>query len=380
MTTGSNGTQRARSPLDELRELAAQHPDGVIDCLVGTPCDPVPEFVVAAVHDAVAKSGSYPMSPGAPALRAAAREWIHHRFSVDVSTEQVAACVGTKEFVASVALHLGVFTGSVRDTVLYPAIAYPTYAVGATFAGCRGVAVPCDDEWLLDLDAIDPDDVRRARLLWLNVPGNPTGSTAGRAHFERVAQWGRSNGVLIVSDECYVDFAPDPHSILEAGTEGVLALHSLSKRSNFAGMRAGFYAGDPQTVAGLVAVRRDAGMMMATPMQAAATAALGDNDHVQAQRERYERRRSMCLDRLAAHGVRHHGGAMPMYLWLRSDTPGVDGFALAQQFARAGWLVAPGATFGPRGVDYVRIALVQPDDVLLTALDRCDAIGLLQPS
>ncbi len=376
MSTAYPSATPGPSALDGLRELAARHPGGVIDCMLGTPCDAVPAFVTAAVRDAVAQSGPYPMSPGAPRLRGAAGDWINQRFATDISVEQVAACIGTKEFVASVALHLGLLGESSRDTVLYPSVAYPTYAVGAMFAGCRAVAVPVDDNWLLDLDAIDPDDVRRARLLWLNVPGNPTGSTADLAHFERVAEWGRRHGVVVVSDECYVDFAPEPHSILEAGSEGVLAIFSLSKRSNFAGMRAGFYAGDSQIVAGLIALRREAGMMLPTPIQAAAAAALGDHNHVQTQCKIYERRRSLCLDRLATHGIRHRGGAMPMYLWLRSDSNEVSGFELAEQFARAGWLVAPGAMFGSAGNDFVRIALVQPDGVLETALNRFDAVCL----
>lgn len=358
--------------LAALRTTAEAHPEGVVDCNIGTPCDPVPAFVTAAVTDAVAASGPYPLSAGSVALRDAARAWIDRRFGVACAPNEVAACVGTKEFVASLPhlLRAGGIVGGERDTVLFPEIAYPTYAVGAQLAGMRAVPVPLGPDWLLDLDAIDPGDAARAAVLWMNVPGNPTAATADAAHFQAVAEWGRAHGVLVVSDECYVEFAPDAHTIAEAGTTGVLALHSLSKRSNFAGMRCGFYAGDADVVAALVAIRREAGLIVATPAQAATIAALGDDAHVREQHARYERRRATVLARLAPHGIEHCGGSMPMYLWLRA-TDG-DGFDLAQRCASAGWLIAPGATFGEAGTPYARIALVQPDEVLHAVLDRFD--------
>mgnify|MGYP003338728404 CR=1 FL=1 len=372
-----------RERLAALRARADRHPAGTIDCYVGTPCDPVPQIVDDAVMASIAQSGPYPMSPGSIAYRDAASRWITRRFSVDIGRDGVAACVGTKEFVASLPrfLRAAQLVGAERDTVLLPSIAYPTYAVGAQLAGMRAVAVPLDDDWLLDLDVLDPDDVARAAVLWLNVPGNPTASVAPREHFETVAAWGRAHDVLVVSDECYVEFADAPHSIVETGLEGVLALHSLSKRSNFAGMRAGFYAGDPNIVARLVDVRREAGLIVPTPVQAATIAALDDDAHVQIQAQCYVDRRTFVLERLAAHGIVHCGGAMPMYLWLRESDAGRDrsGLDLAERFADAGWLLAPGSTFGAAGSPYARLALVQPDDRLHEALDRFDQLAARNP-
>ena len=379
MSTADATAQRVAS----LRDLAAAHPNGIIDCNIGTPCDPVPNFVKAAVSDAVGASGPYPLSAGSPAYRGAGAEWMNRRFGLAVEPEAVAACVGTKEFVASLPQYLNMLgrrNGAAgRDTVLYPAIAYPTYAFGAQFAGCRAVAVPLDQHWQLDLNAISEADARRATVLWINVPGNPTSATASVEVLRAAAEWGRAHGVIVVSDECYVEFAPDAHSILECGSDGVLALHSLSKRSNFAGMRNGLYAGDPALVQQLVQLRREAGLIVPTPAQAAAVAAWSDDEHVGEQRARYERRRAFVLDRLAAHGIEHVGGSMPFYIWLSVTDEAADrfnardGFDLAARFAEVGWLTAPGATFGTTGTPYVRIAMVQPDDVLLTALDRFDA-------
>ncbi len=364
-----------RERIAAIASLANGHPDGVIDCNLGTPCDPVPSFVADAVRDAVALSGPYPLSAGSLAYREAAVRWSNATFGTSIDTANAGACVGTKEFVASIAAHLGATQGGDRDTILYPAVSYPTYAVGASFAGCRAVPVAFDDQWLMDFDSIDPHDAQRARILWLNIPGNPTGSVAGLDHLAKAAQWGRSHGVIVISDECYVEYAPEAHSILETGTDGVLALHSLSKRSNFAGMRCGFYLGDQEIVRPLIDLRREAGLIVPTVVQAAAISALGDDVHVREQHERYRHRRDFVLARLALHGIHHVGGPMPFYLWLRHDDPAIGGFELAEYFARAGWLIAPGATFGAAGEPFARIALVQPDEVLHRALDRFDNVN-----
>jgi succinyldiaminopimelate transaminase len=356
--------------LDALQQVADARPGGVVDCSIGTPCDPVPDVAIRAANNAMANAMGYPASAGAPALREAAAAWIRQRFDVSIEEGNVAACVGTKEFVASLPqlLHL---RDPTRDTVLYPAIAYPTYEMGATLAGCRAVPVPLDDGWHLDLGAIDPADARRALLLWVNEPGNPTSSVGTSRYMQSVADWGREHSVIVASDECYVEFAPDPASVLEGGVDGVLALHSLSKRSNLAGMRVGFYAGDGALVSYLLETRKHAGLMVPAPMQAAAVAALADEQHVDEQRARYAERRALVRDVLAPHGLVHDGGACCFYLWMRADDGAGDGWEIAGRLAReAGLLVSPGDLYGPAGADHVRIALVQPRERLEIAFDR----------
>ncbi|HEX5616314.1 MAG TPA: succinyldiaminopimelate transaminase [Acidimicrobiia bacterium] len=362
-------------PYDRLRALearAAASPAGLVDCSVGTPCDPVPALVADAITAALPEANGYPASAGSPEYRAAAAGWITRRFGVEVTAEHVAACVGTKELVASLphALHL---RDPGRDTVLFPAVAYPTYAMGATLAGLRAVPVPVDDHWHLALDHVADADAERALVLWLNEPGNPTSAVADDARFAATVAWARERGIVVASDECYVEFAPDPATVLSAGTDGVLAVHSLSKRSNLAGMRAGFYAGDPALVAYLVEVRKHAGLMVPAPVQAGAVAALGDQQHVHEQRARYEERRALVADALTTLGVRHDGGPMPFYLWLRADD-GRDGWAMAESMAQGGLLVAPGEFYGDAGADHARLALVQPRDALERALDALHAL------
>ena len=356
--------------LDALKRLADSLPGGVVDCSIGTPCDPVPEVAAAAATAALSASNGYPQSAGSPALRDAAAAWIARRFGVTVDAAHVGACVGTKELVTSLPHHLRLRTPA-RDTVLYPSIAYPSYEMGAVLAGCRAVPVALDAEWHLDLASVSDADAERALLLWVNEPGNPSSSTADDAYFARVTAWARERGVLVASDECYCEFSPQPATILTQGLDGVLAMHSVSKRSNLAGMRVGFYAGDADVVEYLVETRKHAGLMVPTVAQAAAAAALGDDAHVDAQRARYEERGGLVGAALAAHGLVHDGGDASFYLWLRTADGADDGWEIAARLAHAaGLLVSPGDLYGALGADHVRLALVQPRDRLELALDR----------
>src|SRR5688500_4002590 len=273
--------------LEPMKAKAEAHDGGVVDLSIGTPNDPPPKLVLDALATSNSERG-YPASIGTPAFRDAACGWMSRRLGVDVAASDVAACVGTKEFVASVPQYLRLRTPE-RDTVLYPAISYPTYEMGAILAGCRAVAVPVDDRWQLDLSAISDEDAARALVLWVNTPGNPAGQLDDLG---AAAAWGRAHGVPVASDECYVEFtwSDEPRSILQHGSDGVLAVHSLSKRSNLAGVRAGFYAGDPELVHYLSEVRKHVGLMVPGPVQAAAAVALGDQAHVDEQRGRYRER------------------------------------------------------------------------------------------
>jgi succinyldiaminopimelate transaminase len=356
--------------LDALKRLADSLPGGVVDCSIGTPCDPVPEVASRAAADAIAASNGYPPSAGSVVLRDAAAGWIRRRFGVAVEGAHVGACVGTKELVTSLP-HFLRLRNPARDTVLYPAIAYPSYEMGAVLAGCRAVPVALDAQWHLDVDAISDADAQRALVLWVNEPGNPSASTADDAYFARVVAWARERGVIVASDECYSEFAPRAATILSCGLDGVLAMHSVSKRSNLAGMRVGFYAGDPDLVSYLVETRKHAGLMAPTMVQAAAAAALGDDAHVEVQRARYAERRELVRDALARQGLVHDGGDAAFYLWLRTADGADDGWEIAARLAHeAGLLVSPGDLYGALGADHVRLALVQPRERLELALGR----------
>jgi aspartate/methionine/tyrosine aminotransferase len=243
--------------------------------------------------------------------------------------------------------------------VLFPAVSYPTYEMGATLAGCRAVAVPCRPDGSLDFSSISAADAARALMLWVNSPSNPTGALTDLGE---AAAWGRTNDVPVFSDECYVEFVWDgpASTILHHGFDGVVAVHSLSKRSNLAGVRVGFYAGDADIVGYLKEVRKHVGMLVPGPAQAAAAVALGDDAHVALQRDRYRRR----LERLGKvfsvwSGVDIPFPAGGFYLWFDAG----DGWEFAERLAREGGaLVSPGDFYGAGGAQNVRAAVVQPDD------------------
>ena len=287
---------------------------GIIDCSIGTPCDPPPALVLEAMAGSDAERG-YPAAAGSPAYRQAAADWLNRRFGVAVDAEtELAACVGTKEFVASAAQYLRLRSPG-RDTVLYPAVSYPTYAMGARLGGCRAVPVREREGGGLDLSSIEAADRERALMLWANTPSNPTGMLTD---MRAVAGWGRGHGIPVFSDECYAEFTWEgrPETVLSAGLDGVVAVHSLSKRSNLAGVRAGFFAGDPDLVGYLLDVRRHAGLMVPGPVQAGAAAALGDDRHVIEQRRRYLDRLTFVRQLLGQVGLPVPLPAGGFYLWV----------------------------------------------------------------
>lgn len=342
--------------LDQYRSLADELDGGAVDLSIGTPYDAPPTAVIAALAGSDAERG-YPPSKGSVALREAASRWMHRRFAIDVPAEHIGASIGTKEFVAGLP-QLMRLRAPARDTVLSPSVAYPSYAMGATLAGCRSVTVAPRSDGTLDLDSIDPVDAERALLLWVNSPSNPTGAIDDLG---AAAAWGREHGVPVFSDECYVEFTwtGDGRTILEDGLDGIIAVHSLSKRSNLAGVRVGFYAGDPEIVDYLQLVRQHAGMMVPGPAQAAGVVALDDDAHVAEQRERYRSR----LDLLAVVLAEWSGREVPtpdggFYLWIPVD----DGWEFTERLARdGGAIVSPGEFYGDDGIDFVRVAVVQPD-------------------
>ena len=371
ITSTAGGFVPPPYPYDRLADIVAAataHDGGAVDLSIGTPGDPP----APAVLDALASSGTergYPPSIGTEALRAAVAEWFDRRFGVGVDPSDVGAAIGTKELVAGLPHWLRLRDPS-RDTVLYPEVSYPSYAMGATLAGCRAVPVPMDDRWRLDLSHIDPADAARALCLWANTPGNPAG---GLDDLAAVAEWGRRHRVPVFSDECYVEFtwsgpparpgqAPGA-TVLSSGTEGVVAVHSLSKRSNLAGLRVGFYAGDPELVHYLQEVRKHAGFMVPGPAQAAAVVAVGDQRDVDVQRERYRTRLARMagiLERIGIAAPLPDGG---FYLWV--PAPEGDAWRLAQRLAaELGIVSSPGEFYGHAASGHVRLALVQPDAAL----------------
>jgi len=345
--------------------LARAYPGGIVNLSVGTPVDPTPAVVRAAL-EAASDAPGYPTTHGTPALREAVAAWFARRRGVPgLDPAAVLPTVGSKELVALLPGLLGLRPGAV---VVHPRVAYPTYDVGARLAGAT--PVPADAT-----SAVGPG---RVDLVWLNSPSNPTGAVLGVEHLAKVVAWARARGAVVASDECYAELgwtdAPVP-SILDprvcgGSHEGLLAVYSLSKQSNLAGYRAAFVAGDPRLVSRLLEVRKHAGLIMPAPVQAAMTAALADDAHVAEQRARYGRRREVLLAATAAAGLRHDGGDAGLYLWLRAAGRDVPAAALVDALATRGILVAPGTFYGAAGAHHVRMALTATDERVGAAADR----------
>jgi succinyldiaminopimelate transaminase len=350
-----------------LREKAGLHPDGLVDLSVGTPVDPVPDLIRSALAGASNAPG-YPATWGTPGLRSAAAGWLDRTLGVSVPADDVLPVIGTKELIAWLPALLGLGPG---DVVTYPELAYPTYDIGVRLAGATGVAV----------DGVPSADLGRVRLVWVNSPSNPTGRVLPPGQLRSVVSWARAHGAVVASDECYISLGWDvsPVSVLHpdvcgGSASGVLAIHSLSKRSNLAGYRAGFVTGDSGLVADLLAIRKQAGMMVPGPVQAAMTAALSDDAHAAEQRLRYEARRSLLWSAFSDSGWTIDHSEAGLYLW--ASWPGHDCWSAAELLAsQAGILVAPGELYGPAGARHLRVALTATDERVTAAASRVRALG-----
>ncbi|WP_189310786.1 bifunctional succinyldiaminopimelate transaminase/glutamate-prephenate aminotransferase [Streptomyces brasiliensis] len=347
--------------LEPYKETAQAHPDGMVDLSVGTPVDPVPDLIQKALIDA-ADSPGYPTVWGTPALRDAITGWVERRLGArGVTHRHVLPIVGSKELVAWLPTQLGLGPG---DRVAYPRLAYPTYEVGARLARA-------DHEVYDEPTDLDPTNLK---LLWLNSPSNPTGEVLSKEKLKRTVAWAREHDVLLFSDECYLELGweADPVSVLHPDVnggsyDGIVAVHSLSKRSNLAGYRAAFLAGDPVVLGPLLEIRKHGGMMTPAPTQAAVVAALSDDTHVREQRERYAGRRTALRDALLAHGFRIEHSEAGLYLWATRDE---SCWTTVAHLADHGILVAPGDFYGKAGENFVRVALTATDERVASAVKR----------
>jgi succinyldiaminopimelate transaminase len=368
--------------LSGAAQRAGAHPGGIVDLSIGTPVDPVPDVVQAALS-AAANSPGYPATYGTAALREAAAGWLGRRHGISVSPDAILPVIGTKELIAWLPTLLGCGPG---DVVVHPALAYPTYDVGARLAGARPVradvgglpglaAAALGEAPGLGAARSGPQAPGRVRLVWVNSPSNPTGAVLPGPVLRDAVEWARGHGAVVASDECYIGLGWDaePVSVLhpdvcDGSHQGLLAVHSLSKRSNLAGYRAGFVAGDPVLVAALLEIRKHAGMIVPAPVQAAMTAALNDDAHAERQRERYATRRNLLRPALEAAGWAVDHSEAGLYLWAAHLSH--DGRGSVDVLAGAGILVAPGEIYGPAGARHIRMALTATDERIEAAARR----------
>ncbi|CAB4678639.1 unannotated protein [freshwater metagenome] len=336
--------------------IARSHPDGIIDLSQGTPVDPTPDFIQAALRDA-SNSPSYPLTAGTPELRAAISLWARERLGATGDFD-VLPVIGSKELVAWLPTILE------AKKVLIPEIAYPTYHVGALIG--QAESIPVD---------IDPSAWPTADFAWLNSPSNPTGRVHSVDEVKACVNWSRNSGATLVSDECYLEFDHTAQSIsVLSQTSGdntnILAVHSLSKRSSMAGYRAAFMIGDSKLIARIREFRKHAGMIVPLPVQKAMTVALADDEHVALQRARYNARRELLRPALEAVGFRVEFSNSGLYIWCTRDE---DAWTSVEWLAHKGILATPGSFYGEKGARHIRIALTATDNHIKDAVSRLKA-------
>lgn len=343
--------------LGQAKAKAAVHPDGMVDLSMGTPVDPVPALIRSALASA-ANAPGYPLTAGSQGLRQAIEAWARRSCGAGAGFG-VLPSIGSKEMVAWLPTLLGLGPG---DNVVIPEICYPTYEVGVRLAG----ATPLRSE---SLTSLGPTPVK---LVWVNSPSNPTGRVLPPAHLRKIIDWARERGAIVASDECYLTLpwtvpVASMLSVCEGDYTGVLSVHSLSKRSNLAGYRAGFAAGDPDLIKELLTVRKHAGLIMPAPIQDAMIAALSDESHVDSQRALYGARREILIEAVGKAGFTIEHSEAGLYLWITRDE---DCWPVVDWFAERGILVAPGTFYGPAGRRHVRVAFTATDERVNAAATR----------
>jgi len=357
-------------PWDALAPYAVTaraHRRGLVDLSMGSPVDPTPDIIRAALS-AATDSHSYPLTAGTVSLREAIAEWYSRRRGVfGLTGANVLPTIGSKEFIAGLALWLGVGPG---DVVVQPKLAYPTYAVGAALVGATVVASDDPAQWPAN-----------TKLIWVNSPSNPDGAIASVEQLAAAVRRARELGAVIASDECYAELSwesvgatpsiLDPR-VIHGNHNSVLSAYSLSKQSSLAGYRAAFVAGCSDLIAHIVDVRKNLGLILPMPVQAAMVAALADDVHVAAQRELYRARRARLLPAVQAAGLRITASQGGLYLWA---TAGEDAWSTVARLVELGILVAPGTFYGAAGAEHVRIALTATDADIDEAVVRLSQLS-----
>ncbi|NQX29358.1 succinyldiaminopimelate transaminase [Microbacteriaceae bacterium VKM Ac-2854] len=360
-------------PWDLMGPYAATargHADGIVDLSIGSPVDATPELIRSALS-AATDAHAYPTTVGTPALREAIAGWFARRRGVaGLGVDEVMPTIGSKELVAWLPFLLGLGEG---DVVVHPLAAYPTYAMGAAIAGASAVAADDPAAW--------PEGTK---LVWLNSPGNPDGAVLDTEQLRAAVARARELGAVLASDECYAELGwsgrwadeaipsvLDPR-VVGVDRSGVLAVYSLSKQSNLAGYRAAFVAGDAAVIARLVNVRKHAGMILPAPLQAAMVVALGDDEHVAAQKALYRARRERLKPALEAAGFRVDRSEAGLYLWA---TEGRDAWESIARLAAAGILAGPGVFYGEHFPQHVRLSLTASDERIEAAARRLEGFG-----
>jgi aspartate/methionine/tyrosine aminotransferase len=384
----------ARSPFVRARELLGDTPPGKppISLAVGEPQHPIPSFVGPVIAAHVAQFGRYPANKGLDEFAQAVAGWLGRRYALPRPvdpTSEVLVLNGTREglFLAALAAKNWVTPRSGPPAMLIPNPFYAAYVAGAVGAGCEPVYLPTTREtgFLPNLDALSEELLARTVAFYIASPSNPQGAVADRAYLDRLTALARRFGFLIFSDECYCEIYSSraPAGMLEAAGPdfaNVAIFHSLSKRSSLPGLRIGFVAGDRTFMQAYLELRNVSAPMVPTPMQHVAIAAYNDEQHVKENRRLYREKFDLA-DQIIGDRYHYRRPAGGFFLWLDVSAQGGSEAATLRLWREAGLRVVPGrylareqADGSNPGADYIRVAMVQNNEVTAEAMHRLVAV------
>ncbi|MFA7250425.1 MAG: LL-diaminopimelate aminotransferase [Dehalococcoidia bacterium] len=355
----------------------------VISLGIGDPDIPTPSYLIDVLKQSADRPANhrYPESDGLPEFRQAIARWYESRHGVTLDpNREVVPLIGSKEGIG----HLPLCLIDPGDVSLITDPGYPVYEIGTMFAGGETVKLPLreEDGWLPRLDEIPVEAARRARILWLNYPNNPTGAVADRAFFEHAVAWAKAHDVVIAHDLAYADVAYDgyrPSSILEVpgAIDVAIEFNSLSKAFNMTGWRVGMAVGNATVINALTRVKTNLDSGIPQAIQEMAIAALDDpRDTMEVHNAIYQRRRDRAVAVLRELGLRVDPPKASLYVWARLPEGERSSAAFAAALIEAtGVVVTPGMSYGQAGEGYIRISLTVPDDRLEEALNRLSAFA-----
>ncbi len=363
------------------RKIAQKRKEGVdiISFGVGDPDLPTPEHIVKAACEAAKKPENhrYPSYEGMLSFREAVAQRFKRDYGIELDPEkEIIALIGSKEGIHNI--HLGLVNPG--DYVLYTSPGYPVYRTGAIFADGIPYALPLRKEngFLPDLESIPEEIAKKAKILWINYPNNPTTATAELEFYKEVVDFARDNNIVVCSDEAYSAIAFDGYKVksllqVEGAREVGIVFDSLSKTYNMTGWRIAYAAGSAEVIAALGKVKTNVDSGVSQIIQEAGIAALtGPQDVVERNVKIYQERRDVLYEGLKKLGISCEKPKATFYLWAK--VPEGNSMEFAEKLLEAGVVVTPGVGFGEAGEGYVRFALTQPIERIEEALERMEKI------
>ncbi len=364
--------------IDRAKRRAIEKGVKVIDFGIGDPDQPTPKFIQSAMARAIKepKNHHYPLDRGNPGYRAACSQWLKKRFGVSFDPDsEILPLIGSKEGIA----HLPLAWINPGDVTLVPDPCYPPYKSGTGFAGGLTHLMPLREEngFLPDLDAVPADVLKKAKIVFVNYPNNPTGAVAPRPFYEKLVRWAQTNRLLVASDLAYseVYFGKDkPLSVFEVpgAREVAIEFHSLSKTCNMTGWRLGFAVGRPEVISALLRIKSNLDSGVFTAIQAAGIEALKNSFGFSKKTNiLYRKRRDLLTAGLKGLGFPVKPNPASFYLFTRLPQGLKDSTAFcAQLLEKAGVVATPGVGFGAAGDGYVRFALTVSEPEIREAIAR----------